>query len=273
MPEPSRGKSKELLNTHDGGEKYDYSKCMPSEDLQYFIEYYWFMDWNLEGDSYKQEIKSYPSVHLVLEKGNSWIWGVVTSNFRRTIKGEGSAVGIKFRPGGFYPFYESPVSAISDGVLDPGKVFDTDITKLEEDIISPDSRDKAVKRTEHFLREHLPERDERIDRVNNLIEAVKNDERLINVDQLVDRMAISKRSLKKLFKWYVGVSPQWIIKRFRIHEVAKKIADKENPADWIELALGLGYYDQAHFIKDFKTFMGKTPTEYARSIRPGDHRW
>ena len=54
-------------------------------------------------------------------------------------------------------------------------------------------------------------------------------------------------------------------KRYRLHEAAERVAKGEEP-DWSRLALELGYFDQAHFIKDFKSIIGKTPLEYAKHI-------
>jgi AraC-like DNA-binding protein len=53
-----------------------------------------------------------------------------------------------------------------------------------------------------------------------------------------------------------------VIKRYRLQEAADQVADSE-VVDWAKLALDLGYFDQAHFIKDFKTIVGRTPAEYA----------
>ncbi len=71
-------------------------------------------------------------------------------------------------------------------------------------------------------------------------------------------MRINKRTLQRLFSQYVGVSPKWVIKRFRLLEAVGELS-KNKKADWTKLALELGYFDQAHFIKDFKSIIGKTP--------------
>lgn len=76
---------------------------------------------------------------------------------------------------------------------------------------------------------------------------------------------VSKRTLQRIFSQYVGVGPKWVIKRYRLHEAADQLAGG-NVVDWPRLALDLGYFDQAHFIKDFKAMVGRTPTEYARNL-------
>jgi AraC-like DNA-binding protein len=59
----------------------------------------------------------------------------------------------------------------------------------------------------------------------------------------------------------VGVSPKWIIRRYRLHEAADRLANG-GAADLAELAAALGYYDQAHLTRDFTALVGKSPAEY-----------
>ena len=73
---------------------------------------------------------------------------------------------------------------------------------------------------------------------------------------------MSARTLQRLFRRYVGVGPKWVLQRYRLHEAAERIADGYD-GDWAALALDLGYFDQAHFIKDFKALVGCSPAEYA----------
>ena len=63
---------------------------------------------------------------------------------------------------------------------------------------------------------------------------------------------------------YVGVSPKWVIKRNRLQDAAEQLAG--GAVSCAQMALELGYFDQAHFIKDFKSIVGKSPAEYARSL-------
>jgi len=268
MVNPKTENPKGILYSRKEDQPFQVLRYTPSEELQYFIEHFWVVEWELESGVYKQDILSHPSVQLVFEKDKTWIWGVVTGKFRRTLEGKGKVLGVRFTPGGFYPFYQSSVSTITDGVLAFDEVFDADVARLEEEIMNAANIEGSLKRVEQFLKDNLPERDEWVKKVNDIIDIIMQDHCLIKVDQLVDKLDMSKRSLQRLFKWYVGISPKWAIKRFRLHEVAAKIAEAgEVKSIWPELALGLGYYDQAHFIKDFKSVVGETPVEYARSLK------
>jgi AraC-like DNA-binding protein len=77
---------------------------------------------------------------------------------------------------------------------------------------------------------------------------------------------VSLRQLQRLFSEYVGVTPKWVIHRYRLLEAAERIATG-TVIHWADLAFELGYADQAHFIRDFKRLVGRSPAHYAESIR------
>lgn len=262
MNKSKEEKPKGILNPHEGERQFLLSRFTPSEDLQFFVEHFWIVEWDLGDDSYQQDILAYPSVHLVFENENTKIFGVVTGKFSRTIEGKGKVVGIKFGPGGFYPFYKSPISSFADDTIALDSVFDVDTRELEESILAPENKEQMVERAENFIRNNLPEEDERVQFVNTIIDSIIENKKLIKVDELAEQFNITKRTLQRMFKRYVGVSPKWVIKRYRLHEVAGKLAENENP-DLSQLAVELGYYDQSHFIKDFRAIVGESPGEYA----------
>lgn len=71
------------------------------------------------------------------------------------------------------------------------------------------------------------------------------------------------RQLERVFARLVGVSPKWVIQHYRLFEAAERL-DAEPSTDMTRQAYELGYFDQAHFIKDFKAMVGSSPLEYAR---------
>nr|WP_242594970.1 helix-turn-helix domain-containing protein [Corallococcus exiguus] len=71
--------------------------------------------------------------------------------------------------------------------------------------------------------------------------------------------------MQRLFNRYVGVNPKWVIQRYRLHEAAERLRETP-PPELARLALELGYFDQAHFIRDFRRIVGCTPAGYARQV-------
>jgi AraC-like DNA-binding protein len=230
---------------------------LPSADLAPFVEHYWIVRWDLRGQAPRvQETLPYPSVHMAIEPAQAAIYGVVKGKFTRVIEGDGMVFGIKFRPGGFFPFFKAPVSRLTDRVVPLAHV---------PDVLRQPSDEAMVAVAEEFLRQQTPERDATAERVGHIVEQIATDRALMTVDAVATRLDLGVRSLQRLFSRYIGVSPKWVINRYRLHEVVERLALGET-VDWTRLALDLGYFDQAHFIRDFKSIIGRTPGEYRATV-------
>jgi transcriptional regulator GlxA family with amidase domain len=92
------------------------------------------------------------------------------------------------------------------------------------------------------------------------------DRALVRVDQLADLAGTSVRSLQRLFATYVGVSPKAVLARYRLQDAAAAIDDGE-VEDLAGLAASLGWFDQAHFSRDFRSVVGVTPSAYLQRAR------
>ncbi|HEX6481422.1 MAG TPA: helix-turn-helix domain-containing protein [Ktedonobacteraceae bacterium] len=266
MMKPKTGKPRGVLNLKAGEKRFHLSRHLPSQDLDFFVEHYWIVSWDLRGqEPYVQETLPHPSVHLVFEKDNTRVFGVGKRKFSRLLEDKGQVLGIKFKPGAFYPFVKSPVSNFTDASISFCDVFGMDGNALEDAIFSKENETEMREIGENFLRERLPERDEMVTEINRIVDYVIAHPEITRVDDVVNCLNLNKRTLQRLFHQYVGVSPKWVIQRYRLHEVAERLADNK-AIDCAEIALELGYFDQAHFIKDFKAIVGWTPAEYAKRI-------
>jgi len=112
----------------------------------------------------------------------------------------------------------------------------------------------------------LPAPDPQVDRIAAILRAVESTPGLTQVEELAATARIGVRSLQQLFSEYVGVSPKWVIRRFRLHEAADRLAQGAD-VDLAALAQGLGYFDQAHFTSDFRRLVGKSPGRYREEAR------
>jgi AraC-like DNA-binding protein len=199
----------------------------------------------------------------VLERGSSSLRGVTTGRFTRLIEGNGMVHGIKFRPGAFRPFLARPVSTISDQVLPLGHLFGEEARALEEAVLDAPDDDARVVAADAFLRGRAPAPDPAARLACQVVGAIEQDRDIVRVDDVARRFGVGPRSLQRLFREHVGVSPKWVIKRFRLHEALEQVTAGQT-VDWPQLALTLGYFDQAHFIRDFKAIVGEPPGDYAR---------
>lgn len=265
---PSKlGKPIGLLNVNKENPKFSVSLYSPSADLIHFIEHYWVVRWDLRGqEPHLQETLPHPSVHLVFERDKSRIVGVFKGRFSVLLEEQGAVFGVKFRPGAYYPFLKNPVSTITNRMVPFQEIFGMSSQALEQQLFSQETAEQMIPLVETFIRERLPEPDTNVDFINTIVQSIISDRSIIKVDDIVRRFPIHKRQFQILFRQYVGISPKWIIQRYRLHEAIEKMADGDIP-DWSRLALDLGYYDQAHFIKDFKSIVGTPPEIYTKKVK------
>lgn len=266
MTKPKKEPPRGVLNHNEGAQHFRLSRYLPSPEVARFVEHYWIVRWDLRGkDPFRQDVLSHPSVHLVFERNNTKIWGVVTGKFTRVLKDKGQVLGVKFHPGAFYPFLQQPVASFKDDALPFNAVFDDDLEQLEGRLLCSERDESMVELVEAFMRQYLPEHDPKTVEAGRMVECIMNEKTILKVDDLAERFNYSKRTLQRLFRQYVGVSPKWVIQRYRLHEAAERMAAGE-AGNWLQLALDLGYFDQSHFIRDFKAIVGVSPAEYARHV-------
>jgi AraC-like DNA-binding protein len=254
-----------ILNVRPHEAASGLARYWPSADLEPFVEHYWVVRWDL-AQARVAETVPHPSVHMVFEtNGRSEVVGVMRSRFSRRLEGRGRVLGTKFRPGGFRPFVSGPVSALTDrrpSVLD---VFGARARGLGRRVLAPDDDRAGIVVVEAFLRSCSPAADPSMALAGRLAARVAGDRTVTRVEQLVRESGIGLRRLQRVFGEYVGVSPKWVIQRYRLLDAAERVAAGAF-VDWADLALDLGYADQAHFIRDFKRLVGRSPAEYARSF-------
>jgi AraC-like DNA-binding protein len=88
------------------------------------------------------------------------------------------------------------------------------------------------------------------------------------VADLATRHHVSVRTVQRLFTQYVGIGPQWVMQRYRLHDALERL-DRRQRHDWTRFALDLGYYDHAHFLRDFRSLVGVTPAVYESQTLSG----
>ncbi len=256
-----------VLNPEAAARHFELERHPPAEDLAFFVERHWIIRWDLRGrDPYVQETLPQPCVNLVLEADRAAIHGVGTQCFRARLEGEGQVFGTKFRPGAFFPFIQRPVSELCDRAIDLVDLFGDEARTLGPTVLASRSSAEQLAIVEAFLRPRLPARDPNVARVVGVVQVALDNPEITRVEQLAALVHESPRTMQRLFQRYVGVSPKWVIRRFRLHEAADRISAGEI-VDWSALAQALGYFDQAHFSKDFKAQLGRSPSEYATQVR------
>lgn len=248
--------------------QFSHGRIVPPPDLADRIEHFWRVRWNLEGlPPQVQETLPHPNVHLVIEPGEAAFWGVHTGRWTRVLQGCSSAFGVKFRPGAFRSWLGRPVSGLANASLPAAQLLGEDAGRLAA-IPGCERDEDAAELAVALLRAHLPPLDEAALLAGRIVDAAVADLEIRTARQLAERFGLGLRALQRLFSDSVGASPKWVINRYRLHEAIAR-AQAGEPVSWAVLAQELGYFDQAHFIADFRRLAGKTPASFARSHGPG----
>jgi AraC-like DNA-binding protein len=83
------------------------------------------------------------------------------------------------------------------------------------------------------------------------------------VEDLSALAGVTERTLQRMFGEHAGLTPAWVIRRYRILEAAEQARLHGVEVSWAHLAADLGYSDQAHLVRDFRAHLGTTPAAYA----------
>jgi AraC-like DNA-binding protein len=240
--------------------------------LATWVEHYWTVAWELDGPGFVAEVVSHPSVHVTVESGSrprfghqlpaGLVHGVITRKFSQDISGSGRVFGVKFRPGGFGAFTGADVGAWTDRVLPLSAAVGDLADALVCEVLPVETDQERAQVMDAFLLDRVPVRDERYDEVLAVVRAIQDDPTLTTVERAARRQGVSERTLQRLFRRYVGVGPKWVLQRARLHDAVDRIDNRRAP-DLASLALELGWFDQAHFTRDFTALVGQSPAAYA----------
>jgi AraC-like DNA-binding protein len=246
-----------------------------AEPLRPFVERYWSVRWNLTGQPpFRSEVLSHPSVNVSVEEGTHprfghelpavLLHGVVTKRFTIDLVGAGRVTAAKFRPGGFaaltgvLPSRNSVASLRGEFGLDAGAL-------LAAVLAQQDDHDRAAT-LDAALAPLAPEPPGPYLDLLGLLGEMLDDRALVRVDQVAALAGASVRSVQRLFATYVGVSPKAVLARYRLQDAAAAI-DEGEVEDLAGLAASLGWFDQAHFSREFRAVVGMTPSAYLQRAR------
>jgi AraC-like DNA-binding protein len=260
-----------VLHAKTAAARFTLSRYPSPAGLAPFVDFCWMIRWDLRGQPpHEQAILPHPNVNLAFEATGAAVFGVDTRIFTRRLSGEGKALGIRFRPGGFRPFYSKPVCSLNDCVVPARRLFGQAADEACAQVMADTAGDAAmIEAAAALLRGLRPAADPVAEQVAGLTALITRDQGLYRVAQLAEASGLTERRLQRMFADYVGVSPKWVMRRARLHEAALRAeAGGQASVNWAALAAELGYADQAHLTRDFTATIGVPPTHYIAGAGP-----
>jgi AraC-like DNA-binding protein len=171
-------------------------------------------------------------------------------------------MGVRFRPGGAYPFLRLPQHELADQVVALDAIWGGAAGELHSRIAGLGTGAESARHLEAFLLTRLNQAQHHDQDLSKAIALIHRTGGCLSIDALGREMGINARKLDRTFNTRVGLSPKTLCRIVRFQQVFKKIEPRGNAPDWVQIALDCGYYDQPHFVKEFKAFAGKEPTSY-----------
>jgi len=239
---------------------------LPPPRLSPFVHHFGWVRWTLRAP-FAAEALAHPSVQIVLKEEAgarlAEVAGVHTARLAGRLEGKGEAFRITFRPAMFQPLLRGPMASLANRVVRAADVLGPKADAWARAIHAEPDFGRKLAIAEAFLAPLLLPVDSEVARFRDLVERMASDRSLVRVEDVAAISDLDVRALQRAFRRYVGVTPKWIIRRYRLHEAAEQLKAKPRPG-LAALAASLGYADQSHFARDFKVVVGQTPRSFAR---------
>lgn len=189
-----------------------------------------------------------------------YLVGTSTSYFDKTIYGTADYFGIRFKPGGIYPFIAQPLDQFTDDTILLEDLSAKLYHELKQNIRRELNDGERIRQADKFLLKIIASKTKFItnNNIHSTINHIIESKGLITVKNLVNRACVSERQLQRKFLELVGVSPKALCSIVRFIHIQAFI--KRYPGMGVEeLAFEGGYFDHSHLYKEFMKFSGITP--------------
>lgn len=256
-----------------------YSKYTPKGILETYVQSMWYCH-DYSPLSKKERILPNGASQLIINLGSNKfchfegadnneerkyssviIAGIHTSNIFLDSFSRLSTMGVVLRPGALPALFDIASNEFKNQIVALESIAVSGISKLRGRLIEATSPEEKFSLLETFLLGQLDRSFQPNPAIIYSIDQLKNRNGSLPVAEIRDKVGYSHRRFSELFKQLVGISPKQYARICRFQHTLGKIRAIKVP-DWSTVAINSGYYDQPHFIHEFKSFSGLSPTEY-----------
>ena len=256
----------------------NYQTFEPHPDLSALVKCYWILEvpGDMNADRQRivpdgcielffilgEDVKRFTSDDSFILQPRSMVLGQITRPFFIQPTGYVHTFAIRFYPYGFANFVEIPIQDLANTETPISSIFGAQVaTALEQKIVNAGSTEDRIRVIEEFLLQKLAETATIDHIVKSTIDMLVQTKGSQSISSLLEGQHSLRRSLERKFSRQVGISPKQLGKVIRLQSALKLLltGDKESLTS---IAYQSEYYDQAHFIKDFKEFTGTNPKDF-----------
>jgi AraC-like DNA-binding protein len=281
-PRPVERDSRGILDPWLLRQRVRLTRYPPTPALEGLVDRFWAVAWDLpDGTEHRQQVLTHPGANLSVGHADGTgdgpaaapvearLNGVARGLTTRTLVDQGWTVAAMTRPGGLGAFVVGSAADFTDRVVPLGPAIGTDEAALLRDLAAqPDAAARAGRLAQALEQAVDPGRAGPARQVAEVARLAETDRSVRRLRDLCERAGVTERTLQRLFLQYAGVSPTWVLRRYRLLEVAETVR-AGGPVPWAAVAADLGYADQAHLITDYRAATGQTPAAYAAAQSPG----
>lgn len=253
-----------------------YETYSPSPELAYFVKCYWTLEAAAGAIPEKQRIIPDGCMEMIFqladpykqyfEDGSSivqphcFVFGQITRPLEIEPTGHTHIFAVRFLPDGFKPFSSVELFMMENRAVPLIEIFGESAITVEQSLRKVESVAERVTLIDAFLLNKLCNT-QTVNRITKeSVDLLLSLNGLLSVTRLSETIAVNRRQLERKFADVIGLSPKQLAKMIRLQATLKMLA--ENPGSSLTSLALEQYYDQAHFIKDFKEFTGKTPRQF-----------
>lgn len=254
-----------------------YQTYDPNSELAELIRCYWVLQAPAEAMPEKQRIIPDGCMEMIFHYGDLYrqyaaddssivqprcfVIGQLTEPLDIQPTGETDIFSVRFQPNGFVPFTDMAPQNFENLAVPLGEIFGAEGAALETAMLATTNDEERIRIVEQFLQSRLSNL-ENIDRVaKDVVATMLNINGQLSVQELSEQLNINRKQLERRCATTIGLSPKQLAKVIRLQAALKLLANKQFTS-LTSLAYEGEYYDQAHFIKDFKEFTGLTPKQF-----------
>lgn len=188
--------------------------------------------------------------------------GQQTKNYRLRLSGHIQQVGIVFKPTAIATLFNYPMKELVDKRIALEKIIgETPSTILCDRLKSEQRTEYRLALIHSFLLEAMAGYESKMNVADSASDIILESKGTITIEQLLDRLSVSRRYLERKFAEKVGLTPKQYCRIVRMAHISKIVANHQ-AIDWQDLVYKGGFHDQNHFIKDFKALNILSPAKY-----------
>jgi AraC-like DNA-binding protein len=242
----------------------------PKPPLSTFVSSIWVADGYVPGPHHRERILPSGDCNLIIglqTAGAAGVSGPHTESFIIETSAQFSVAGVHFRAGGARPFFAIPMDDLAHQDVPLDLIWGGLAGQLREQVLEAATPHERLDVIERFLNARLARGRSAHSVVAYAIDTIERDPAIVRIADVTGRIGLSHRRFLDLFTAEVGLTPKVFCRVRRFQGVLRRIRDGRR-VEWADVALACGYYDQAHFIKEFQSFSGLNPSDYRASAGP-----